>query len=47
MYIYIYSELNIIYLYKCIELDTSIYSLYDVQCTFSQSRWVTYMISID
>ena len=42
----LYSELNIIYLYKCIELDTNIYSLYDVQCTLSQSRWFTYMISI-
>ena len=29
---YIYSELNIIYLYICIELDEHIYSLYDAQC---------------
>ena len=43
----LYSELHIIYLYKCIELYTHIYSLYDVHCTLSQSRWFTYMISID
>ena len=43
----LYNELNIIYLYKCIELDTNIYSLYDVQCMLSQSQWLTYMISIN
>ena len=41
IYTILYSELNIIYLYKCIELDTNIYSLY------IKSKSVVYLYDIN
>ena len=41
MILSLYSELNIIYLYKCIEWDTNIYSLY------VESKSVVYLYEIN